>query len=263
MDIEQQQHLQELYKTFQKRLRILEQQSAVQGLRTPPETIIEIEELQLKISTIEKQIANYNNKTADIKQIPAIRTDYSSNPQSLNVVLPLACPNCLQIDAVRKVSALVRDGTIITTRKIISEDRTATERTTSKSNLAELLSPPLPPREPLFASIRGYLLVFLAMASVTSIIFVVKNLFSSNKQSLFDLLILTSLELLIILLVFYYTKSFRSKLKNQLEIRMEDYRQVLQKWNNLYYCARCDILYLKNHTEAVFPDDMKELLYKQ
>jgi hypothetical protein len=57
MDEEQRQHLRDFLRTHQRRLRALEQQAALQGVQTPPQVVIEIEDLKGEIADIEAHLS--------------------------------------------------------------------------------------------------------------------------------------------------------------------------------------------------------------
>jgi hypothetical protein len=57
MDDEQQRHLEDLLRAYQRRLRPLERRAALQGLNTPPDVLFEIEDIQAEIARIEAKLS--------------------------------------------------------------------------------------------------------------------------------------------------------------------------------------------------------------
>jgi len=64
MDDEDQQHLEEMLRTYKRRLRVLEQQEASAGPRTPPEVRTEIDDVRTQISNITSKLSNLITKKA-------------------------------------------------------------------------------------------------------------------------------------------------------------------------------------------------------
>jgi hypothetical protein len=63
MDDKQRQHLDELRRTYQRRLRVLELQAASFGLSAPPHVLTEIEDIREKIAAIDTQLAESKQST--------------------------------------------------------------------------------------------------------------------------------------------------------------------------------------------------------
>jgi len=74
MDDEQLRHLERLRETSLRRLRVLEQQAATFGVRTPPEITLEIEDLRRTLVDLEQQLSGARIPDADTIPTPALAT---------------------------------------------------------------------------------------------------------------------------------------------------------------------------------------------
>jgi tetratricopeptide (TPR) repeat protein len=72
MDDEQLRHLERLRETSLRRLRLLEEQAARSGPRTPPEIIIEIEDLQHALADLEQQLSSARTAEAEAVAAPSV-----------------------------------------------------------------------------------------------------------------------------------------------------------------------------------------------
>lgn len=63
MNLSNNQHLRQIYAANIKRLRVLELQQALKGINTPPEVVIEIDEIRNKILEIEKELSSDKEKS--------------------------------------------------------------------------------------------------------------------------------------------------------------------------------------------------------
>lgn len=80
MDDEQLRHLERLRGTSLRRLRLLEEQAARSGPRTPPEIIIEIEDLQRTLAELEQQLSNAGAAEAQPATAPPATTPPVNRP---------------------------------------------------------------------------------------------------------------------------------------------------------------------------------------
>jgi len=87
MDNDQQRHLEELRRAYQKRLRVLELQSAQQGLQTPAHIVMELEELRQKLADIDRQLG-----AGALAADGTIVAGETSAPQQAPAVPPAAGP---------------------------------------------------------------------------------------------------------------------------------------------------------------------------
>jgi hypothetical protein len=65
-------HLEDLLRTYQRRLRVLEIQEATYGSRTPPEVIIEIEDVRAKIAQTQTELCASKERSTDQQTAPEI-----------------------------------------------------------------------------------------------------------------------------------------------------------------------------------------------
>jgi hypothetical protein len=86
MDSEQREHLEQLQRIYQQRLRVLEKQSAMFGSTTSPEVQIEIKEFQEKITHTEAQLTG-SGKIIQQGDTNTVIVNTSSNRQWIWVIV--------------------------------------------------------------------------------------------------------------------------------------------------------------------------------
>ncbi len=108
MEDEEREHLTELLRLYTRRLRPLEKQIAAYGMRTPPDIIIEIEDIKNNITQIKKQLETINSG-----KVPLLGTIAAGiplpNPEEThgNILQSIIIPsNKLPFDKLRGVYAL-------------------------------------------------------------------------------------------------------------------------------------------------------------
>jgi hypothetical protein len=80
MGNEERQHLEELLQNYRRRLRHLEKQESYSGPRTPPEVLIEIEDVKKKISEIENNFIIDNSPSVHYQPIPLRNANDTTPP---------------------------------------------------------------------------------------------------------------------------------------------------------------------------------------
>jgi hypothetical protein len=86
MNQQQKQHLDELLLIHQRRLQVLEVQAASFGLSTPPQILLEIEDIRKEIAAIEEQLIQIQNEQVDI------RTGISGEKKMITILFLAADP---------------------------------------------------------------------------------------------------------------------------------------------------------------------------
>ena len=71
MDDEQRRHLEDLLSTYQRRLRPLEKRAALQGHNTPPEILLEIEDIRSEIRRVKAELGSDDSESLSSKAIDA------------------------------------------------------------------------------------------------------------------------------------------------------------------------------------------------
>ncbi len=187
----------------------------------------------------------------------------------------VTCPKCGQADAVRKVSAIVAEGTRTGETGGIAlglGDRSLdlmpfVSTSTSRSALAAKLAPPAKPAKPLgngwtaaFTVGRSALVVFvgLLLAGATLCSFpLLINTYSANR-----LLLLIPFAVLALFIMAAFVWVIRSAIRDvrawhrdsdSYETRLQVWRSAVERWQHLYYCARDDGIFTLNDS-ALIPD---------
>lgn len=183
----------------------------------------------------------------------------------------LYCPHCGQIDSVRKVSAIVSDGTSssrysgygdgigYSSHGMMVMDEIINLTGNSQTQLSQLLSPPIKPYE------RNFDLVWLCLALLGSFGFIVTMIGLSNittdVANAIGALIFGLICLGIAALVFttYLRKSKDEKIWFEGEIPR--WEKAISKWHQLYFCYRCDGIFLPGEIFIVPSQYMMNFLY--
>jgi hypothetical protein len=112
MDHKEQLHLKELLHTHQRRLRVLELKQARQGINTPAELIMELEDLQNKISHYQSQLEALDRHKSPLDdQKPSLVSRHSTDAfQHIEIICKGDFDNLtpeIQRDLVRAIAAIV------------------------------------------------------------------------------------------------------------------------------------------------------------
>jgi hypothetical protein len=172
----------------------------------------------------------------------------------------LHCPNCHQVDGVQKATALVNTGIVSSTYRgfasgvgyipngpILTGNNIALSGT-SQTALSSLLSPPLRPRP--YKNYLG-LYIFLSVLSV-----LLPFLFQSTFIISFSICALIALTILI-----YYEKRDLPTKRSGYAAAINNWQRAMDKWNHLYYCHRCDGVFLPGQNLIVPSAHMMHYLY--
>ncbi len=164
---------------------------------------------------------------------------------------PLVCPHCQQIDQVSKVTAVVSGGVsagvyAAPMRRGGYAALPGASQTAQSMRLAA-------PKEPVFRpSINVWVIV------IASIVFVILSLSFANWS--IDIVLITLVCALIVWLIWL---SRRDKRRRALFLTHHpQWEQAMAKWNALYYCGRCDGVFLPDGASGFVPiDQMGAFLY--
>jgi hypothetical protein len=167
----------------------------------------------------------------------------------------LYCLQCGQIDSVRKVSTVVSagistgaysgygDGIGYSTHGMIFIDEVITVTGSSQTQLSRLLTPPIEPRKNYFGGILFIMIISGFMGVFITCIGLV-NIFTSQ----FEFGIFLMLFGLLCLGIAVWTSNSYTKLNKSEQIRFKKelhaWEKAIQRWQQLYYCHRCDGLYV-------------------
>ena len=201
------------------------------------------------------------------------------------------CPKCAKNDKVEKVSAIVARetheirGTSIESETYTDKDGKTRYRSysvpysgTQMSVLAQRLSPPEKPE--MGFNWRGCIGVVLVLCGVLSLavsgcqvgfglltVPISEGASSGelfNFSSILGILLLPGAILYILLGAFLIKSSANSRKKRSTKLREVDIPQweyAMRRWNQLYYCARDDILFIPGENKAVPVTQMNEYIH--
>lgn len=187
---------------------------------------------------------------------------------------PILCPKCGCADAVRKVSAIVSKGTWSSETAGIGlglGDRSLDlmpfiGTSTSRSALAAMLVPPAKPAKPLgygwaaaFTVGRLALVLFVGLLLTGATLFslpLLINTYSANRMLL--LVPFATVALFIMAALLWIARSAIRDVRaargdrDSYEDRLQAWQRAAEGWENLYYCARDDGVFML-HERILIP----------
>lgn len=183
----------------------------------------------------------------------------------------LTCPQCGQIDSVRKVSTIVSDGTSSGTYSGYGDgigysahgmtvmDEVITITGSSQTQLSWLLSPPIEPSKRSFFEV----LLVMPFIGLLGLMFTILGLFGivTTKSEGAGMLIfgMLCLSIVVLMLITYFHNSKDEKIRVEREI--PSWKNAVYRWQQLYYCYRCDGVYLPNLDYLVPTQYVMDFLY--
>src|SRR2546421_10632092 len=199
---------------------------------------------------------------------------------------PMSCPNCRRVDNVRKVSAIVSaetssgiytgygDGVGYTSNGMVIMDEMITLSGSSQTTLSRLLSPPI---QPGYQSAWNNLLFFFTI--VMGFVFVLSLYHISGdlqeltnptyagifSQAISDLIVWGMILAIGVCVLAWICRGVgRTNTLNyqQSEAQMPHWHRAISKWQRLFYCCRCDGVFLPGQSFLVPTISMMDFLYK-
>lgn len=183
----------------------------------------------------------------------------------MSATQPIRCPKCGRSDAVRKVSAIVTEGTRTSETAGIAlglGDRSLdlmpfVGTSTSRSMLAAKLAPPAKPTKPPGYSLAAALMVgrltlvlfvgLLIAGTAVASLPLLMNSYSANRTLLLAPLAAIALFILgaSLWIVRSAVRDVRAARNNResYETRLQAWRRSTEHWQSLYYCARDNALF--------------------
>lgn len=173
----------------------------------------------------------------------------------------LCCPNCYQMDGVQKATAIVNTGIVSSTYKgfangigytpngLILTGNNISLSGTSQTALSSLLSPPISPRP-----YKNYLGLYIILVFVSVILpFVIQDTF-------FIALAIGVIPALLILI--YQERRDLPKKQSQHAAALNNWQRAITRWQQLYYCHRCDGVFFLGQPYLVPSARMMNYLYE-
>lgn len=195
----------------------------------------------------------------------------------------IVCPKCQRADAVRKVSALVGEGTHAAETSGIAYVQAehgldvipVVQTSVSRSALAAKLSPPKKPtKRSGYGCVGALLMTRMGLALVGSVLllalFVCTYPFLMTLYQQNNLLFVAAIGLGLALIGFMGIWVFRSGWRDArstregrttYEPRLADWEQAYARWQQLYYCQRDDGVFIPDHGTFVPAEKMDAYLY--
>ena len=181
--------------------------------------------------------------------------------------MKIACPVDEKDDTIKKVSAIYKSDTSYDHETYTDYEGYDVQRPVTRTTmLARMLTPPSKPSKPntrfdnccIFG---GLLVIFYPLAGLlmvgTSIFFSTV----SEGQRLFSVLIIL---FLILLLYLIFARSYVNRLRKRGEraylVNTRVYELSKDRWNELYYCSRHDIVFDPKTGESCPPQNIQQLI---
>ena len=150
-----------------------------------------------------------------------------------------ACPRCGQIDMVQRVSSIVasqsQTGSSFGFGSVGQQQMQFRSTSQRQTVLSQRLSPPKEPSH-WQLGVWGWVLLLVAFLLFCSV-------FSANSGGIIIGVYIGLCIGLIVLVAFWYKKE-APKRQAQYQADLFSYRRAMEKWNNLYYCARDDGVFI-------------------
>ncbi len=183
----------------------------------------------------------------------------------------LYCPHCDQIDSVRKVSAIVSDGTSssrymgygdgigYSSHGMMVMDQIINLTGGSQTQLSQLLSPPIKPYERNFDLVWLCLILLGLFGFLVTISGLANNITHETDTIGAFITGLICFSIVALASVAYIHKGKDEKIRFERE--MPRWEKAISKWQQLYYCYRCDGVFLPGQNFIVSTQYMMNFLY--
>jgi hypothetical protein len=165
----------------------------------------------------------------------------------------LVCPACGQIDRVEKASSAVRRSSGLfmdSERAFVSE-------------LAQNLSPPQPPEPYTMADAISAVLRWWLVAAVAALVLLaIKNQDEvSVPESTLESLLIAVVVLLAVFMPLVQIAKWYLSLR-QLRVSWPAWERAMERWQQVYYCYRDDVIFIRGEGHGFPPDQMAQLVYR-
>lgn len=194
----------------------------------------------------------------------------------------LDCPQCHMLDCTRKVSTIVNAGTSFgsytgrsdgvgyTPNGPVFMDEYITVNGSSQTTLSRLLSPPA---QPIYRSawpaalvlITAIIWFLLAVVTLNCILAIFGSRHFHEKidgSYLFYNGVALTIFLSLIILINLYIRRKNLIKYTQVKAQMPHWQRANATWQHLYYCYRCDGVFLPGQSFLIPSEYMREFLYK-
>ena len=186
-----------------------------------------------------------------------MRTDSQDTP---------VCPRCRQLDAVRKVSSIVKSGVSTAGYTILAQQLTPP----TEKEIEQAIRQSYPhPASRLPTWRRGLAVLAILLPFVGGLCGAIFASIVSESQAGGAVAVFVGVIFGMILSGLMYViyaptvpTAIRSEGKNYPRMINQKKQEVLRRWNQLYYCQRDDVIFIPYESVAVSPEQMNSYLYK-
>ena len=184
----------------------------------------------------------------------------------------LNCPQCGQIDSVRKVSSIVNAGTSSSrysgygdsighsAHGAIVMDEYITINGISQTQLSLMLSPPIQPKA-IFVDGFAVMSVLLGITGIILLLFGLPIIFTSQFGFGIFLLLFSFICIGITIWMTVRNPTITTNETIRFDKQLLEWKKAINRWNELYYCHRCDGVFISNLNFIVPTQYMMEFLY--
>jgi hypothetical protein len=171
----------------------------------------------------------------------------------------LVCPNCQQIDQVQKVSAVVDTGTTASAFIVKVPGRAIRGRAIGQTR-TDLSIKLAPPPEPQYT--RNIRRLIASSFLITLILVIAGIIFNGGVTILSDfsgsvrftlgisVILMSAIPFLGLIPITKSNNKYKQRAMTELDIIHRTWEESIRKWKELYYCARCDRVFLQNQQDS-------------
>lgn len=165
------------------------------------------------------------------------------------------CTNCGQTDGVRKVSAIYSEGASVTNTTGYAGNQRVSARSIGFTDLSRKLAPPTKPFDPTILLILTIVMAVFSLCGIGMALAMRDATAAGSGGSIIGCFPPCSI---IFLLVFGGQYLY---FRNQYKVKMPLWERAKPKWDQLYYCMRCDTAMIPNQPLVIPSDHVQSFLY--
>jgi hypothetical protein len=162
----------------------------------------------------------------------------------------LKCPKCRQIDMVQKVSTLYDGG--------ISKAQYQAREAVIQTAISKKLAPPSKPTPPSNDDWR--LAFFVGAIGLFALFVITPAIVNPNERSQGLMVSLGIVGFAVLLVILAVTTT--GKAKRQFESDISKWYRAMKIWNELYYCARDDVVFIPGESHVIPAYQMTSFLWE-
>jgi hypothetical protein len=179
------------------------------------------------------------------------------------IMASILCPQCGKDDQIRKVTSIVTEGSTTVNYTDSLGTLGGSGSAFHQTQLAKRLIPPSKPKLTGCAA-TSPVVIFMVGVVLSSILFCVlfPSLAWSSGSNIWATCIFIALMLAVIAAINVPIGIYSVKKQKELKPQIAMWEKAISKWQQSYYCARCDGIFTPNQNKIVSPEEMTTFLYQ-